>query len=253
MDCKIIVVINQKGGVAKTTTAEAIAAGLLKQNNKVLAIDLDQQCNLSVSYAADFYKNNVYDVLIGKIKATDAIQCIDGRSDIIPAGYNLAKSDMTFTDIGKEYILKEALQDVKKQYDYIVIDTPPSLGILTVNALTAATNVVIPVQPDLFSLQGLSLICKNIESIQKYTNKNIKISGILLVRYNARALLNKNIMQLLEKKAEELNTKLFNTKIRECIAIKEAQALNKSIFEYSVNSNATKDYKAFLRELSEVL
>ena len=245
---KILAVINQKGGVGKSTTAAAIAAGLLLKGYKVLAVDLDAQSNLTYNYAADNKRATALGLLTGEVTATDAIQHTKS-GDIIAASKALAGADAFIADTGKEYRLKEALEDVKPLYDYIIIDTPPALGILTINALTAANSVIIPAQADIYSLQGIGQLHQTIETVKKYCNPALTIKGILATRYSSRTVLARDMTQLLEDTARELNTKLYSSKIRECVALKEAQASQQDIYSYSPRSNATADYTAFVEEV----
>ena len=245
---KILAVINQKGGVGKSTTAAAIAAGLLLKGYKVLAVDLDAQSNLTYNYAADNKRATALGLLTGEVTATDAIQHTKS-GDIIAASKALAGADAFIADTGKEYRLKEALEAVKPLYDYIIVDTPPALGILTINALTAADGVIIPAQADIYSLQGIEQLNETIKPVKKYCNPQLKIEGILLTRYNARSILSREVAELAEQLAAKLKTKLFTTRIREAIAVKEAQISQQSLYSYAPKSNAAKDYLCFIDEL----
>jgi chromosome partitioning protein len=245
---KIIAIINQKGGVSKTTTALALGAGLTLRGHKVLLVDLDAQGNLSYSMGAEESTFTTIDVLTRKVKAANVIQRLP-QGDLLPTSPELSLADKLLGDTGKEYRLKEALEPVKGNYDYIVIDTPPALGILTVNALTASSGVVIPAQADVFSLQGISQLYATINAVKQYTNPSLKVLGLLLTRFSGRAVLSKNIAGVMEETAKELETKLFNATIREGISIKEAQISKQSIFEYAPKSNPAQDYNDFIDEL----
>lgn len=243
---KIITITNQKGGTGKTTIAAVLAAGLHLKGYKTLLIDLDPQGNLS--YSARTGSNvSIYDVLIGNTPIEEVIQqTADG--DIIPSSNALSGADLYLTNTGKEYRLKEALEPIKDNYDYIVIDTPPALGILTVNALTASNEIIIPAQADIYSVQGIGQLADTIAAIRRYCNPGLKIRGIILSRYNPRSVLSREITEHLKAEAEALNTKLFNTTIREGIAIKEAQTLQLNIFEYAKKAKITEDYRSFINE-----
>ena len=145
--------------------------------------------------------------------------------------------------------LKSALEAIAKSYDFIIIDTPPALGILTINALTAADGVIIPAQASIYSLQGIGQLAATIKAVQQHTNPALQIYGILITRYNGRAILSRDISELLTDTAEQLKTKVFETRIREAIAIKEAQAHRQNIFDYAAKTNPAKDYNAFIDEL----
>lgn len=242
---EIIAVINRKGGVGKTATAQALGAGLLRKKYSVLYIDLDSQTNLTCGLGADANGLNSMDVLTGEATAQEAIQHTP-QGDVIAATEALAGADAIIDGTGKEYRLKEAINGL--QYDYIVIDTPAALGTLTVNALTAATSAIIPVQADIDSLQGIGQLNKTIEAVKKYCNPALFIKGILITRYNGRAVISRDMQSNLEDIASQLKTRLYSTPIRECIAVKEAKASQQDIYSYAPRSNAAKDYSAFIDE-----
>lgn len=247
----IIAVINQKGGVGKSTTANAIGAGLMIKGFKVLYIDLDAQGNLSYTTGIDsisLTENTVFDLLTGQIKAEKAIHRVNG-SDIIPSSPALAGADIVLNSVGKEYRLKEALENISDDYDYVIIDTPPALGVLTVNALTACTGIIIPAQADIYSMQGIGQLYNTINTVKKYCNPKLEIMGILLTRFNSRTVISRDVAETVGETAGQLQTKLYNVKIRECTAVKEAQAVKQDIFAYAPKSNAASDYMDFLDEL----
>lgn len=243
-------VINQKGGVGKSTVSAVLLSGLKKKGFRTLAVDLDAQGNLSFTVAADTTRKNTFHLLMEKCSASELIQQTE-YGDIIPAGKSLSGADAFITDTGKEYRLKEALEQIAGMYDYIVLDTPPALGILTVNALTAADKVIIPAQADVYSLQGIAQLADTISLVRKYCNPNLKIEGILLTRYHARAVLNRDIANMMQEQAKNLQTKVFQTTIREAVAVREAQISQKSIFDYAQKANVTEDFQQFIDELLE--
>ena len=245
---EIISIALQKGGTAKTTTAHNLGAGLFKRGYKVLYIDLDGQGSLTYTLNAEARNKGIYEALKGIVDIEETIQHTT-QGDVIPASGSLAGIDGELTATGKEYRLKELLEPIKKNYDYIIIDTPPALGILTVNALTVSDSVIIPLQADIFSLQGVGQLYSTIQAVQRYTNPQLTIKGLLISRYNARSILTRDLTAAIESTAQSLNTKLFKTKIRECIAVKEAQTQQTNIFDYSPNSNAAKDYNSFISEV----
>lgn len=245
-----LAVINQKGGVGKSTTAAALGAGFILKGHKVLFVDLDAQGNLTFNMGAGNSALSSLEVLTGTATAKEAIRHTE-QGDIIPASPALAGADNIITATGKEYRLREALEPVYDLYDYIVIDTPPALGILTVNALTACTSAIIPAQADVYSLQGIALLSQTIETVRKYCNRALKIKGIVLTRYNSRAVLSRDMADLIAQTAQQLRTKLYTTRIRECTALKEAQAVQQDIFTYAPRSNAAADYKALVAEVLE--
>jgi len=246
---EVIALLNQKGGVGKTTTAAALGAGLTRAGYKVLLIDLDAQGNLTSATGASSTGTTALEVLTRKAKAQDAIQDTP-QGAIIAAGAGLAAEGI-LTATGKEYRLREAMEPIKKRYDYILIDCPPSLGILTINALTAATSCIIPAQADIFSLQAVGQFSQTLDAIRQYTNPALSLKGILITRYSGRAVLRREISELLQDAAAQLNTRVFDTRIRECIAIGEAQTVKQDIYSYAPRSNAAADYTAFTQEVIE--
>lgn len=243
-------IINQKGGVGKSTTAAAIGAGLALRGHSVLFVDLDAQGNLSYSLGADAQGYNAMGVLINPETMEANIQHTE-HGDILASSPSLAGADAVITQTGKEYRLKEALAHVEAKYDFCVVDTPPALGILTVNALTASTGCIAPAQADIFSLQGLIQLHGTIQTVTRYCNHGLIFMGVLLTRYNSRAIISKNVAKLIKQTAEQLGTSLYATKIRECTALKEAQAMKQSIYSYAPKSNAAEDYRALMEELAE--
>lgn len=246
---EVIAIVNKKGGVGKTTTALATAAGLAKRGFAVLAIDLDSQANFSLTAKAETDVIGAYEVLTGQEDINEAIQERPGAYDLIAADNNLTGADAAITETGKEYRLKEALQGLRKKYDYVIIDTPPNVGILTTNALTAANRIVITAQADTYSAAGLMQLSKSITAIKKYCNTLLMIDGILLTRYNPRTVLAAHLRGVFEKIAGEMETKVYETYIRENISLREAQAEKQSIFDYEQSSNGAADYDSFLNEL----
>ena len=245
---KTIAIVNRKGGVGKTATAQALGAGLLRKGYSVLYIDLDSQTNLTYGLGADAAGLSSMDVLTGEATAQEAIQHTP-QGDVIAGAEALAGADAAIDGTGKEYRLKEALDGL--QYDYCIVDTPAQLGTLTVNALTAADSVVIPVQAEVYSLQGIGQLSKAIEAVKKYCNHDLYIRGILITRYNGRAIISRDMQSNLEEAAQQLKTRLYSTPIRECVSIKEAQAQQQDIYSYAPRSNAAKDYAAFIEEFTE--
>lgn len=250
-----ITLSNQKGGVAKTTTALALCLGLSQKGYKVLAIDLDPQCNLCFSSGIDTLNLNatMYDVFSKTASIENVIQKTEMGYDIVPGGLALASADMEFTRTGREYMLSEAMERIKSKYDFAIIDTAPTLGILAVNAFTASAGVVIPMAADAYSLQGLAQLHGLIESTRKYCNKDLKVYGLLLTKYNGRQTLSKVVSELIDKAASQLDTLVFKSTIRESVAVRESVLQQSDFFREAPNSNATIDYNNFVNELLEVI
>lgn len=245
---KTIAIANRKGGVGKSTTAAALVNGLTLKGFRVLAVDLDAQRNLSGTMRAKTDSKTILGVLLGDIAASEAIRRT-ANGDIIPASKALSGADTTITDTGKEYRLKEALAAISDSYDYCIIDCPPALGILTVNALTAADSVIIPAQADAYSLDGIEDLQETIKPVRRYCNPGLKVEGILLTRYSNRSILSRDVTTLAGQLARRLGTKVFKTTIREAITVKEAQISQQSLFEYAPKAKVTEDYSAFIEEL----
>ena len=243
---KTIAIAQQKGGTGKTTTAHAIGAGLKAQGKRVLFVDLDPQSNLSYIMGARMDGKTILDVLKGEATAAEATQTTASAA-IIPGTPFLAGADAMFA--GKVYALAEALKPIARKYDFCVIDTPPALGILTVSALTAADTVIIPCLPDVLSIQALGQIAETIRGLQKKYNPGLKISGLLLTRYTPRQILTRDIENAFAKAAEQIGTRLFKTRIRETVSIREAQAMGEDIFTYSPKSAGATDYNQLLKEI----
>jgi chromosome partitioning protein len=245
----IITISNQKGGVGKTTTALALAAGLTAMRKRTLLVDLDSQMNSTVAVGANDSAATVYDILTDKATATEAIQKTPVAT-IIAGNRNLAEMDIRLANkTGREYRLKKALSSITGKWDYIVIDSPPALGTLTVNALTAADGVVIPACPEAFGLQGISQLYVTIADVIEYSNKKLWVMGILLTRCRELRLM-KQLDELAVEAAVSMNTTLYKTRVRESKDIKEAQALQQTILEYAPASIGAEDYKNFVTEFT---
>jgi chromosome partitioning protein len=247
---KVITVLNQKGGVGKTTTAYNVGAGLALKGKKVLFIDADAQGNLT--YFANAEKDeekNVMTILRKKAGIDESIQHASG-GDVVPSSPELMDADLEIKTTGKESRLKEAFEKMKANYDFVIIDTPPQINVATMNALTASDTCIIPAHADIFSLQGIEQLDDTIQDIRKYCqNPGLKVMGILLTRYRGRTIIAKDIAEVLESTAKKFKTKLFAARIRECNAVIETQAEQKSIFDYAPRSIAAQDYDDLVTEL----
>lgn len=242
---EIIAITNQKGGVGKSTTSLNLGQGLKKRGYKVLFVDLDSQQNLSYTMESNPNIPTSYELLNEEVGLKDTIQ-VTVSGDLIAASAQLASSNRGIT---KTNVLKRSLEREKLDYDFVIIDCPPALSILTINALTTANRVIIPAQADIYSLQAISQLHNTIESVQRNANRDLVIGGILLTRYNNRAILSRDLTDLINETAQKIQTKVFKSSVREAIAIKESQAMQMDIFTYAPSSKVAKDYDGFIEEL----
>lgn len=240
---KTIVIWSRKGGVGKTATAHALGAALMKQGQKTLFIDCDGQCNLTLTLNAAEERNNMFDVFTGQTSIENAIQEQEG-GDIIAASELLQTIN---EDLEPDFLINE-LKKLREIYDYCIIDTPAALGMITINCVIAANEIIIPVEADLYSMQGIPRIMESLETIKRNYYTKAHISGFLATRYNGHTNIGRQNLESLKQIAKSQGTKVFNTPIRECTAVKEAKQEQKDIFTYAPKSNAAKDYSEFINE-----
>lgn len=242
---KVISISNHKGGVGKTTSAINIGAGLNKLGKKILLIDLDPQANLSQSLGLVNQERNIYGALRGKYKL-EPIKIIKGL-DVIPSTLDLSGAEVEMSgEPGREYILKEIIEPLKSSYDYILIDSPPSLGLLTINSFTASDEVFIPLQAQYLALQGLSKLVEVIDKIQSRLNKELKIGGVFITQYDSRKVLNRDVVATIEAHFKD---KVFKTKVRDNVALAEAPSQGLDIFRYNPKSYGAEDYLSLSKEI----
>ncbi len=241
----VCAVANQKGGVGKTTTVHNLGVALSRQA-KTLLVDLDAQGNLTdaCGLAAADVQASSYDVMAGDCPAQEAVLTLSERLHLLPASRDLAVAELAFaTRMGRENLLAKALREL--QYDYVLLDCPPSLGLLTVNALTAAQGLLIPVQAEYYALAGLDLIQQTMQNVREALNPSLSLVGILLTFYDGRKSLNRDIAQGLRERWGDV---LFSTGIRDNVALAEAPSNGKSIFEYRAKSFGAQDYGALAED-----
>ena len=244
-----IVLTNQKGGVGKTTTTGALAAGLGKRGKKVLAIDLDPQGNLGFSLGLDIDEGyNIYDVLANDVPVTAAIQQAD-NCDLIPSNILLSQAEIVFQGNNRQMLLKNALRPVMAQYDYIVIDTPPALNILTLNGYTMADHLIIPMSSEILSLVGLVQLQETVEAVKDSVNPALNVLGILLTKFNKNTNLSRDVLEMAETIADQAGSVVFNAKIRSSVVAAEAPAHGMCILDYAPDSNPAWDYRALIDEV----
>jgi chromosome partitioning protein len=247
---KKIAVINQKGGSGKTTTVVNTGAYLSLSGKKVLLIDLDPQAHTTIhlGFNPSEIKKSVYDVLVNEISIEDAmVQTKMKNLFLLSSKIDLASAEIELVNtIGREIILRDALKKYKNLFDYVLIDCPPSLGILTLNALTAVNEIFIPIQAEFFALEGLTKLIQTIKIIKERINPDIEISGVIITMYDQRKNICKEVLQKVEKHFKD---KVFKTKIRENVRLAEAPSFGQTIITFAPNSYGAIDYKGLVREI----
>ena len=246
---KIISIANQKGGVGKTTTSINLSTILAKKGKKVLMIDADPQGNASsgVGIDRDEIELSVYDILIDEIQVQNIVKKTNIKNlDLCPSNINLAGAEVELVSMmSREHRLKEKLESIKEEYDFIIIDCPPSLGLVTLNAFTASNSVLIPVQCEYYALEGLGQLLNTISLVKKHLNKEIEIEGALLTMYDARTNLSNQVVKEVKK---YFNEKVYKNVIPRNVKLSEAPSYGMPISIYDPRSKGAKSYEKFVRE-----
>lgn len=245
---KIIAVANQKGGVGKTTTAITLSSMLAKKNKKIMLIDADPQGNATSGLGIEKeMEKSIYEVLVEETTIKETLQQSNVKNlEVCPSNINLAGAEVELVSMmSREHRLKEKLEEIEKEYDYIIIDCPPSLGLITLNAFTAANSVLIPIQCEYYALEGLGQLINTINLVKKHLNKELEIEGALLTMYDIRTNLSNQVVKEVKKYFED---KVYKTVIPRNIKLSEAPSYGMPITIYDPKSKGAKSYDKFVKE-----
>ncbi len=241
----VVSFLNHKGGVGKTTSAINVGAALVELGKKVLLIDLDPQANLTIALGIPRQRHSIYEAMRGEADLSPVSH--KPGLDVVTSSLDLSGAEMELiNEAGREYILRELLAQVADDYDYVLIDCPPSLGLLTLNALTSSRWVLIPLQAEFLAVQGLAKIKQVIDKVRFRLNKNLDIAGVVPTMYDNRRVLNRDVVEIIQK---YFGDKVFNTYIRDNVALAEAPAQRKDIFAYNAKSSGAQDYLDLAKEI----
>lgn len=242
---KTIAILNHKGGTGKTTSAINIGAGLAKKGKRVLLVDIDPQANLTEGLGIRDAETSIYDS-IRDSKKLPVIQ-INESLDLVPSSIDLLGAELEIVSkIGREKIITKLLKPLKSEYDYIILDCPPALGLLTINAIVASDTVLLPLEAEYFAYKGIDRLMGVIEQVQEHLNEKLTIGGVFVTKCNSQRTLTQTIVDSI---TDFFGDKVFETKIRINVSLSEAQLQGQSVFEYAPESNGAKDYELLVDEI----
>ncbi len=247
---RIIAIANQKGGVGKTTTAINLAACLAEKGKKVLAVDMDSQGNLTSGLGVDKdnVENSIYETLLGECNLGECMLInVFPNLNLIPSSRDLAGAEVDFIDVDKpQYILKDIIRGVRKNFDFIIIDCPPALGMLTINAMTAADTVIVPIQCEFYALEGLSQLLHTINIIKQKLNKNLEIEGVVFTMYDSRNNLSQDVVENVRENLDEI---IYKTVVPRNVRLAEAPSFGLPINLYDKRSSGAEAYRQLADEV----
>jgi len=257
---RVIALMNQKGGVGKTTTTVNLGAALAEMGKRVCLVDLDPQAHLTINYGVEPSPDvcSLYDVLVDGASFLEAVFKIDDNIALVPSSINLAAAEIELVSVlGRETLLKKRLEAAQHDFDFVLLDCPPSLGLLTLNALAVASEVIIPMQPHFLALQGVAKLLETVRMVNKRINPELKVSGIVLTMFDSQtklsnevvAELNSFIIDALGKPLPWAGARIFKSKIRRNIKLAESPSFGQHIIAYEPNSNGAADYRALAKEV----
>lgn len=257
---RVIALMNQKGGVGKTTTTVNLGAALAETGRRVCLVDLDPQAHLTINYGVEPSADvcSLYDILVDGSSFLEAVFKIDDNIALVPSSIDLAAAEVELVSVlGRETLLKKRLESAQHDFDFILLDCPPSLGLLTLNALAVADEVIIPMQPHFLALQGVAKLLETVQLVNKRINPKLKVSGIVLTMFDSQTKLsnevveelNSFILNALGKPLPWARARIFKSKIRRNIKLAESPSFGKHIIAYEPSSNGAADYRALAREV----
>lgn len=250
---KVISIANIKGGVGKSTVSATLAAGLCLKGYKVLMIDSDPQSNLTMSFLAEQADEipSLYHVYSDG-RAIDEVRIsVREGLDLAVGDLGLSNADMLYVKVGRIKMLQKALRNLKGDYDFVIIDCPPNLGVLSLNAFIASTHIIVPMHVDSFSLKGARILKQVLDDVSDELESQIPVAGVLISKYNSRTKVSKLLEKSVNDAAELLGTTVFQSRIRQAVAVNECQIARSSLFEYAPKATVTEDYRRFIDEFLE--